>query len=69
MHFISLKKEPSSYSKCSAFAFSELLHLCFNSNSVTFVEGGAQEYFFPQGVGYPSYATAGSVSDATKLNK
>jgi len=27
-----------------------------NSNSVSFVEGGAQEYFLPQGAGYPSYA-------------
>jgi len=49
MHFIPLKKEPSNYSKCSAFASSALLHLFFNSNS------GAQEYFLPQGAGYPSY--------------
>jgi len=53
MHFIPLKKEPSNYSKCFAFASSALLHLHFNSNSVSFVE----EYFLPQGAGYPSYAT------------
>jgi len=53
--FIS-KKEPSNYSKCFAFASSALLHLYFNSNSQSFVEG-VQEYFLPQGAGYPSYAT------------
>jgi len=47
--FIPLKKEPSNYSKCSAFASSSLLHLFFNSNSVSFVERGAQEYFLPKG--------------------
>jgi len=56
MHFIPLKKKPSNYSKCSAFASSALLHLYFNSNSASFIEGGAQEYFLPQGAGYPSYA-------------
>jgi len=39
MRFISLKKETSNYSKCSAFASSALLHLYSNSNSVSFVEG------------------------------
>jgi len=36
------------------------LHLFFNSNSVNFVEGLAQEYFLPLGAGYPSYATGES---------
>jgi len=40
MRFIPLKKESSNYSKC--FAFALLLHLFFNSNSVSFVEGEAQ---------------------------
>jgi len=40
MYFIPLIKESSNYSKCSAFACSALLHLSFNSNSVSFVEGG-----------------------------
>jgi len=39
MHFIPLKKEPSKYSKFSAFASSALFHLLFNPNSVSFVEG------------------------------
>jgi len=51
MRFIPLKKEPSNYSKYSIFAFSALLHLFFNSNSISFVEGegagGTQEYFLP----------------------
>jgi len=42
MHFIPLKKEPSNYSKYSAFASFALLHLFFNSNSVNFVEGGGR---------------------------
>jgi len=53
MHFISLKKEPSNYSKYSAFASSALMHLLFNSISVSFVEGEPQEYILPQGAGYP----------------
>jgi len=59
MHFIPIKKtkKTSNYYKCFAFASSALLHLCFNSNS-KFVEGGGQEYFLPQGAGFPSYATA-----------
>jgi len=40
MNFIPLKKEPSNYNKCSAFASSALLHLSFNLNSVSFIEGG-----------------------------
>jgi len=56
MHFIQLKKT-SNYSKCSAFASYALLHLFFNSSSVSFVEGGAQKYSLPQGAGYPSYST------------
>jgi len=36
MRFITLKKEQNNYSKCSAFAFSELLPLFFISNSVAF---------------------------------
>jgi len=39
MHFIPHKKKRK-YCKCSAFASSALLHLFFNSNSVSFVEGG-----------------------------
>jgi len=37
-----LKKETNNYSKYSAFAFFALLHLFFNSNSVSFIEGGAR---------------------------
>jgi len=40
MHFIPLKKETSNYCKCSSFGSSALLHLFFNSNSVSFAEGG-----------------------------
>jgi len=41
MHFIPLKKETSNYSKCSAFTSFALFHpFFFNSNSVSFVEGG-----------------------------
>jgi len=40
MRFIPLKKEPSNYSKYSAFASFAFLHQFFNSNSVSFVEGG-----------------------------
>jgi len=57
MHFISFKKETSNYSKCYAFVYFALLHQFFNSNSISFVKGGAQEYFLPQGAGYPRYAT------------
>jgi len=51
MHFIPLKKEPSNYSKCSAFASFALLHLFFNSNSEVYLKG-TQEYFLLQGAGY-----------------
>jgi len=37
---IPLTKEPSNYCKCSTFASSALLHLIFNSNSLSFVERG-----------------------------
>jgi len=57
MYFIPIKKETSSYSKCSAFAYFALLHVYFCSNSASFVERGAQEYSLPQGAGYPSYDT------------
>jgi len=50
MHFIPFKKEPSNYSKCSAFAsFFAFLHLFFNSNSVSFVEDGRKNYPREQG--------------------
>jgi len=42
------------------FASSGLLHLFFNSNSVSFLDV-AQEYFLPQSAGYPSYATVSTV--------
>jgi len=65
MHFIPFKKKQITTGN-SAFASSALLHLFFNSNSGSFVEGGAQEYFLPQGAGYPySYAT-GSRIDTEK---
>jgi len=48
MHVISLKKEPSSYSKCSAFVSSALLHLFFNANFVSFVEWGRKNIFCPR---------------------
>jgi len=46
MHFIPLKKETSIY-RCSAFASSVLLHLFFNSNSVSFVEGRRENISCP----------------------
>jgi len=45
--FYSAEKETSNYYKCSAFASSALLHLFFNSNSVSFVEGGARIFLAP----------------------
>jgi len=51
MHFITLKKEPSNYSKCSAFVSSALLHLFFNSNFVSFVEGGRKNISCPRAHG------------------
>jgi len=50
------KKKPSNYNKCSAFASSALLHLFFNSNSVSFVERGRKNISSPR-AGYPIYAT------------
>jgi len=51
MHFIPLKKEPSNYSKSSAFASSAHLHQFFNSNSVSFVEGGRENISHPKAQG------------------
>jgi len=51
MHFIPLKKEPSSYSKCSTVASSALMHLFFNSNSASFVEGGRKNISCPMALG------------------
>jgi len=42
------QKEPSNGSKCCAFASSTLLHLYFNSNSVSFVEGGRKNISCPR---------------------
>jgi len=44
MRFITLKKN---YSKCSAFAFSALLHLFFTSNSVFLLTEGARIFLAP----------------------
>jgi len=46
MHFIPIKKKPSNYSKCSAFASSAVLQLFFNLNSVSFVEGGLKNIYW-----------------------
>jgi len=51
MHFIPLKKEPSNYSKYSAFAFCALLYQFFNSNSGSFVEGGRKNISCPRAQG------------------
>jgi len=51
MHFIPLKKKPSNYNKCSAFASYALLHLSFNSNSVNFIEGGRKNISCPRAQG------------------
>jgi len=51
MHFIPLIKEPSNFSKCSAFTSSALLHLFFNSNFVSFVEGGRKNISCPRAQG------------------
>jgi len=48
MHFIPLKKEPSNYSKYSAFASSAFLHLFFNLDSLSFVERGRKNISFPR---------------------
>jgi len=58
MHFIPLKKGTSYYSKYTAIASSAFLHLFFNSNSVSFVEGGARIFFAPERRVPYSYATA-----------
>jgi len=52
-----VQKEQNSYSKCAVFASSALLHL-FHFKLCSFCCQGAQEYFLPQGAGYPSYGTA-----------
>jgi len=51
MHFIPLKKQPSKYSKFSAFVSSALFDLLFNSNSVSFVEGGHKNISYPRAQG------------------
>jgi len=51
MRFVSLKKETSNYYKYSAFAFSALLYQFFNSNSVSFVEGGRKSISCPRAQG------------------
>jgi len=48
MRFIPLKKEPSDYSKCSAVVSYALLPLSFNSNSVSFFEGGRKHIICPR---------------------
>jgi len=60
MHFIPLKKEPSNYSKCSAFASSALLYLSFNSNSISFVEGGRKNISCPRAQGTLATPLAGA---------
>jgi len=51
MRFILLKKEPSNYSKYSAYASSALLHQFFNSNCEGFVEGGRKNICCPRALG------------------
>jgi len=51
MRFIPLKQEPNNYSKCSAFASYALLHLSFNLNFVSFVEGGRKNISCPKAQG------------------
>jgi len=45
------QNEPSSYSKCSTIASSALFHLFFNSNFVSFVEGGRKNISCPRAQG------------------
>jgi len=49
--FYSAKKETSNYYKYFAFASSALLYLFFNSNSVSFVEGGRKNTSCPRAQG------------------
>jgi len=49
--FYSAEKETGNYYKCSAFASFALLHLFFNSNSVSFVEGGHKNISCPRAQG------------------
>jgi len=49
--FYSAQKKTSNYSKCSAFASSALLHLFFNTNFVSFVEGGRKNISCPKAQG------------------
>jgi len=58
----SAQKEPSNYSKCCAFTSFTLLHLYFNSNSVSFVEGGRKTF-------KPKYVTKHCVIYGKKLQK
>jgi len=52
MHFILLKNMQVTAAKVlSAFASFALLHLFFNSNSVTFVEGGRKNISCPRAQG------------------
>jgi len=50
MHFITLKKETSNYSKCSAFS-SRTFSPIFYSNSVSFVEGRRKNISCPRAQG------------------
>jgi len=43
-----IQKRTKNYSKCSAFACSVLLHVSFNLNSVSFVEGGHKNISRPR---------------------
>jgi len=56
MPFIALQRRKINTVNVLCLLLSHFLHLLFALNFVVFVEGG-QEYFLPQGAGYPSYAT------------
>jgi len=59
MRFITLKKKKIITVDVLLLLLPQLSLLFFILNSVVFVDGGrVQKYFLPQGVSYPSYATA-----------
>jgi len=59
MHFITLNKEQNNSSECSICHFRPFATI-FHFKLGSFRYWGAQEYFLPQGAGYPSYATEAS---------
>jgi len=64
MRFIAFpQRRKNNYSKCSAFATFALFAPIFHFKLRSFYCRGAQEYFLPQGAGYPSNATVTKSKD------